>query len=84
MVCEFKFSSQIILENITNPETSPHEYLGIIEINITITIERYHAIVLASRASGCLFGHPNPLKAPFRTPNSFVWNFLKCQSQAYN
>ena len=25
-------------------------------------------MVLASRASGCLFGHPNPLKEPLRTP----------------
>ena len=26
-------------------------------------------MVLASRASGCLFGHPNPWKEPLRTPN---------------
>ena len=26
-------------------------------------------MVLASRASGCLFGHPNPQKEPLRTPN---------------
>ena len=25
-------------------------------------------MVLASRASGCLFGHPNPYKEPLRTP----------------
>ena len=35
------------------------------------------SMVLASRASGCLFGHPNPKKAPLRTPNIFCEEFLK-------
>ena len=39
--------------------------------------------VCASRAYGCLFGHPNPQKSSLRTPNFYVGNFLKCQSQAY-
>ena len=34
-------------------------------------------MVLASRASGCLFGHPNPWKEPLRTPKSFSVEFLK-------
>ena len=34
-------------------------------------------MVLASRASGCLFGHPNPLKEPLRAPKSFSEEFLK-------
>ena len=41
-------------------------------------------MVLASRASGCLFGQPNPSKHPSGHPNFIVRNFLKCQSQAYN
>ena len=34
-------------------------------------------MVLASRASGCLFGHPNPYREPLRTPKSFCVEFLK-------
>ena len=34
-------------------------------------------MVLASRASGCLFGHPNPQKAPLRTPRFFCEEFLQ-------
>ena len=33
-------------------------------------------MVLASRASGCLFGHPNPQKAPIRTPKFFWEDFF--------
>ena len=29
-------------------------------------------MVLPSRASGCLFGHPNPYKEPLRTPRFFL------------
>ena len=34
-------------------------------------------MVLDSRASGCLFGHPNPQKAPLRTPKKCCEEFLK-------
>ena len=34
-------------------------------------------MVLPSRASGCLFGHPNPKKEPLRTPNFFSVEFPK-------
>ena len=34
-------------------------------------------MVLASRACGCLFGHPHPWKEPLRTPKSFCVEFLK-------
>ena len=34
-------------------------------------------VVLASRASGCLFGHPNPYKAPLRTPKNVCEEFLE-------
>ena len=34
-------------------------------------------MVLASRASGCLFEHPNPQKAPIRTPKIFCEEFRK-------
>ena len=34
-------------------------------------------MVLASRASGCLFGHPNPEKAPLRTPKNLWQELLK-------
>ena len=33
--------------------------------------------VLASRASGCLFGHPDPWKEPLRTPKLFYVEFKK-------
>ena len=34
-------------------------------------------MVLASRAFGCLFGHPNPSKEPLRTPKFVCMEFLK-------
>ena len=34
-------------------------------------------MVLTSRASGCLFGHPNPQKEPLRTPNLFLCGISK-------
>ena len=40
--------------------------------------------VVASRASGRLLDTQTPQKAPCRTPKFFVWNFLECQSLAYN
>ena len=43
-----------------------------------------YAMVLASRVSGCLFGHQNPQKPSLRTPKKLQRNFLKCQSEAYN
>ena len=36
-----------------------------------------HSMVLASRVSGCLFGHPYPWKAPLRTPKTICEEFLK-------
>ena len=37
---------------------------------------------LASRASGCLFGHPDPEKAPLRTPKIFCEEFLKMSTKS--
>ena len=34
-------------------------------------------MVLASRASGCFFRHPNPQKEPLRTPKKICVEFLK-------
>ena len=41
----------------------------------TVLASRASGMVLVSRASRCLFGHPNPQKAPLRTPKSFWEEF---------
>ena len=44
----------------------------------TVSVRHLQGLmVLASRASGCLFGHPNPSKEPLRTPTSFGVEFQK-------
>ena len=44
---------------------------------VTLLVKMVYNMVLASRASGCLFGHPNPEKAPLRSPRFFCEEFLK-------
>ena len=44
-------------------------------------------MVLSSRSSGCLFGHPNPQKEPLRTPifsRGLSTLVLSMESQAEN
>ena len=58
----------IVLESLDNHvKHKPHKMFA-----MTVLF-----MVLASRASGCLFGHPNPSKALLRTPKKSCEEFLK-------